>query len=182
MSVVVKETQTFKPAPEGVHGAVCIDVVDKGELSSEWQGRKRIRRVVVLRWAIDEVREDGTNYFVEQWYTASLNEKATLRAHLELWRGRKFTGEELEGFDLENVLGKGCQLVLLHATKGDKTYANVRGIMPLSKGTQTMTPPTDYVRIKDRPPEPATNGTAPQRADYDDDDERAASYREPLPF
>ncbi|MHA1379626.1 MAG: hypothetical protein ACTSRG_14730 [Candidatus Helarchaeota archaeon] len=45
----------------------------------------------------------------------SLHAKATMRKFLESWRGKKFTKEELEGFDLQKILGKPCQLQIIHS-------------------------------------------------------------------
>jgi hypothetical protein len=83
-------------------------------------------------------------------YTLSLNEKATLRKHLEAWRGKLFTPAELEGFDLENLLGANCQLQVIHNLSDQgRTFANIQAIVPLGKG-MTKLRPVDYVRMKDR--------------------------------
>jgi len=37
---------------------------------------------------------------ISKRYTMSLGEQSTLRKDLESWRGKKFTPEELQGFDL----------------------------------------------------------------------------------
>lgn len=83
-------------------------------------------------------------------YTLSLNSKAKLRQHLEAWRGRKFSGEELKGFDLEKLLGANCQLQIVHSLSDNgRTYANVQAIVPLGKGMNKIVE-LDYVRAKDR--------------------------------
>lgn len=140
MAIIVKNagSDTFTPAPEGVHQAVCIDVIDKGVVETEWNGRKREVPKVVIRWALDAEREDGKPFFVDQWYTASLSQKATLRQHLETWRGRAFTADELAGFDLEALIGVNCHLVIIHNYKDERTYANVKGITPLGKNGAKM--------------------------------------------
>ena len=43
-----------------------------------------------------EKMDSGEPFLVWKRYTLSLGDKATLRAHLEAWRGRKFTADELE--------------------------------------------------------------------------------------
>lgn len=153
MSMIVKDTggSTFTPAPEGVHQGVCIDVIDKGIVTSEWNGQKREVPKVVIRWAIDALREDAQPFFVDQWYTASLSAKANLRQHLEMWRGKAFTTEELAGFDLEALIGANCHLVVIHHHKDGRTYANVKGVTPLGLAGTKMDIPADYVRVRDRP-------------------------------
>ena len=56
---------------------------------------------------------------------------------MESWRGRRFTAEELKGFDLKNVLGKPCQIQVINESSkdGTRTYAKVGAIMALPKGT-----------------------------------------------
>jgi hypothetical protein len=56
-----------------------------------------------------------------------------LRKDLESWRGKKFTEEELEGFDVKNVLGKPCQIQVLHS-EGKKKYANIASIVSWPRG------------------------------------------------
>jgi len=93
-------------------------------------------------------RGRGKRFVVTNTYTASLNEKANLRRDLESWRGRPFTAEELQGFDLEKVVGKPCMLNLVAKTtaKG-KTWTGIAAIMPLPKDAEKLTPetPRDYV-------------------------------------
>jgi len=70
--------------------------------------------------------------------TLSLSEKANLRPFLESWRGKKFTAEEIRGFDITAVAGKPAYLNIIHETKQKNgkavTYANIASIMPLPKG------------------------------------------------
>ena len=122
----------FVPVSEGVHTAVCIWVIDLGDQYSE--KFDNTSRKVQLTWEIpDETIEiDGEQKprVISKEYTLSLNEKAVLRQHLEAWRGKKFSEEELKGFDLANIIGASCQLQVLHNSKG---YANEGSIMALPK-------------------------------------------------
>ena len=150
------DSKTFTPAPEGTHQAVCVDVIDKGWLPNPFKEGSQQHKVD-LAWQIDELREDGKRFIVYKRYTASLNEKATLRHDLESWRGRPFTATELKAFDLETIIGANCLLNVVHkaGTKDPgKTYANIAAVMPLLKGMPKMIP-SDYERVKAEPtPEP----------------------------
>jgi hypothetical protein len=66
-------------------------------------------------------------------YTLSLNEKANMRLDLQGWRGKQFTEEESQRFDISNVLGAWCMLSVLHrpAKDGNKMFANVASISPV---------------------------------------------------
>jgi hypothetical protein len=76
-------------------------------------------------------------------YTLSIGKKATLRSVLESWRGRPFTAEELEGFDVSKLVGANCQLNVVHkpgVADTSKIYARINGVMPLAKGQAKLAP------------------------------------------
>jgi hypothetical protein len=86
-----------------------------------------------------------------------------LRHHLEAWRGKKFSAQELQGFDLEKLLGVNGQVQVVHALSDDgRIWANVQAIVPIGKGMTKMRA-EEYTRVKDRTDKPAaetgTNGT-----------------------
>lgn len=168
------DSTTFTPAPEGVHQAVCVDVVDQGMHESVWEGVARKLHKVAISWQIGEMRDDGKPYLVSKWYTLSLHEKASLRKELESWRGRPFTEAELKKFDVESVVGVNALLNIQHGESKGKTYANVVSIMPLVKGMAKMVPSSDYVRVVDRPKDEQPPNVQPPAAgasaDIVDDD------------
>ena len=145
----------FQPAPAGTYRAVCVDVIDKGIVEVTYQNKTKRQHKVSVAWLIDEKRDDGKYYLVFKRYTLSLNEKATLRKDLESWRGKPFTRDEEMGFDVETVLGANCLLNVQHATKGDRTYANVVSVMPLMRGMTAIDGPFEYIRQVNRTPEQA---------------------------
>ena len=140
----------YSPAPAGVHQAVCCDVVDLGIVESEWQGQKKTAHKVRIIWQLAELMEDGRPYTVSSRYTASLHEKARLRADLQSWRGRAFTAEELQQFDLEKLIGAGCLINVMHTSRNGKTYADIAAIMPLAARTPKLPISAGYVRVQDR--------------------------------
>jgi len=145
MSLIVSENETpkFEPIAEGTHLAVCNMLVDLGMQYSEKFGKSN--RKVLIGWEIpDEVIEvDGEKHgrSISKRYTASLNEKSSLRKDLASWRGRDFTAEELAAFDLKNIVGTSCLINVIHkeGTNG-KIYANIGGIMKLPKGMAKAMP------------------------------------------
>lgn len=145
--MIVKRGGSFTPAPEGVHDAVCVDVVDLGMIDGMWGTQPKIR----LAWELEETMPDGRRYIASKRYTPSLHEKATLAKDLRSWRGRPFTAEELAGFELDNVIGAPCKLVIQHDERDGNVYANVVTIM---KATKKLAPSGDYVRVKDREKQP----------------------------
>lgn len=122
---------------EGTYTAVCYAVIDMGMQKNEKYGS--FAKNVAIIWELLDcmVEIDGKEEprIFTQVYTASLNEKATLRQHLAAWRGRDFTGEELVAFDLRNIIGTACLIQIIHSEKNGTTYANLASIMALPKST-----------------------------------------------
>jgi hypothetical protein len=146
MPITAKENagKDFKKVPPGAHFAICNMVVDCG-LQEGFQ--KKPQHKVYLRWEVPDERvsyeKDGETIegpcSIGRFYTLSLSEKANLRKDLENWRGKTFTGDELKGFDIENLLGKCCQIMVTHETDNGKTYANVTGVMGVSRDQRERT-------------------------------------------
>ena len=145
MGLTAKEGgQKFDQIPEGVYGARCFAIYDLGTQAETWQGEEKQMHKVLFMWEIPELRitvkdkttgeEKDLPRAISNRYTLSLGDKAKMRAHLESWRGKAFTNAELEGFDLKNILGKACQLQVIHNESGGKTYANITSVMALPKG------------------------------------------------
>ena len=181
------ENEVFEKAPEGNHIARCYSVVNLGlvEVGGQYPGLKH-----KMRWSFELCEEkmaDGRPFSVSEHLTASLSSKATLTSRLISWRGRPFTEDELQGFNLKNVLGVPCLVNVVHNTKGEKTYVNIAGISPLPKsmnapelqnphlhwdfGMPKDTLP-DWLKLRigdnpsEQPPEPAS---ITSESDFDDD-------------
>lgn len=158
MSIVAREPESnYEPPPEGLGQAVCVDVEDLGFQENHFGGKDQHK--VRIHWMLEELNAEGRPYFISQMYTNSLHEKAKLRQHLQSWRGRSFTSEELKGFDLENLIGVNCQIQVVHRiTNEGRTFANVSAIVPLGKGMAKLPVPKEYIRRKDRQQQPPGNG------------------------
>ncbi|MFA6213520.1 MAG: hypothetical protein WC714_29050 [Candidatus Obscuribacterales bacterium] len=126
----------FQQAPAGSHIARCIRIVDLGTQKNEYQGVVNHKSQVLVSWELchEMMDIDGQQkpFIVSKFYTNSLNEKANLRHDLINWRGREFSPEELNKFDLQSILGAPCILSVVHNEKGK---AKVEGVLKLTKGT-----------------------------------------------
>ncbi len=160
MPIYAMPGATFTPAPEGLHQGVCCDVVDLGIIEVTYAGKapKRQHKIRVV-WQLDALADNGKRATVGKQYTLSLHEKAGLRKDLESWRGKSFTPAELAppGFDIERLIGANAQINIAHVERNGQTYGNVTGIVPLGKTTAKMIV-EEYVRAKDREPEPVDAG------------------------
>lgn len=163
MSLIARRSSTTRTvAPEGLHPAVCADVQDLGLVQTAY-GAKHKARIV---WQLDVETDDGRRAEVARVYTLSLHERAALRKDLESWRGRAFTAAELNGFDVEKLIGVNCQVQVAQRLSDDgTTYANVVAVLPPSKGVAKLAV-ADFVRLKDRAG--ARNGSAGREPGMDD--------------
>lgn len=136
LTVSGSSATNFPPIPEGTYLGICYMLIDLGMQFNETY--KTTSKKLLVGWEIpSEVieLEDGPHArTISKQYTASLNESANLRKDLAAWRGRDFTDEELEAFNLRNVLGKSCLINIIHqkGTNGN-TYANIQSIMALPR-------------------------------------------------
>lgn len=138
MSLIVKDSGgggDYAAAPAGAHVARCYRVVDMGTQTVTFKGESKQSHQILISWELPtKLMDDGQPFSVQQRFTASLSEKAKLRAYLEAWRGRKFTENELAGFDLQNIIGKPCMLNIVHVEKDGRTYANIASVMQVPDG------------------------------------------------
>jgi len=150
MPIIVKQERNFQDPPAGIPLAVCVDVTEPKEYDTAF-GKKRKFRIV---WEIEDKMTDGDKtgqpYLASCFYTPSLNEKSKLYKHLSAWRGKPFSDEELEGFDVENILGACCRLVIEEYLDGKgKTRTKVSNVVKAKKG-EKLEASGEYIRVKDR--------------------------------
>ena len=141
MAIIAKESggKDFEPLAEGGHAAICDMMVDLGMQDSHFGPKHK----VYIRFQVPEERvtweKDGESFdkpaVIGGTFTLSLSAKSTLRPLLEGWRGKKFTSDEVRGFDITKVAGKPGYINVVHDEGNDgKTYAQLASIMPIPKG------------------------------------------------
>jgi hypothetical protein len=147
--IAIDNSTEFELAPNGLHAGVCVDVVDLGNVTTQY-GTKHF---VQIRWQVqvddDDIPPDK-RFEVRRRFPLSLHPMSALRPFLESWRGKQFTEEEAKGFDLERLIGVNCQVQVLQEENNGRTYANVKTVVPVPKGQQSRLNPQDYTREKDR--------------------------------
>ncbi len=129
----------FKRAPAGSHISVCNLVADCG-LQPGFEGKPQ--RKLYIRFEIPEERveyeKDGKQVegplTIGSFYTASMNEKATLRKQLEGWRGKAFSDDEAAAFDVSKLLGQAAMLNVIEKDVNGKVYSNIAGLSKLPRG------------------------------------------------
>ena len=145
-----EETASYELPPEGVHPAVCFRVIDQGTQPKFYQGKENgSARKVLISWELcgEELMKDGRRFTFHQTYSFSMNRKAKLRQHLESWRSKKFEEKDFgpNGFNIRNLIGKGCLLTITHNESNGNEYANLTSITNLLKGMETPLMQNDQV-------------------------------------
>jgi len=135
----------FDPAPAGVHFAICNKVIYLGFQEESFEGKDKVLPKVWLGFELPDLKIDWTDkkgdkheapMSVGRMFTLNIGDKSNLGPFLTSWRGKPFTDEEREAFNITALAGKPCQLSIIHKKSGDKTYANIAGAMGLSNETK----------------------------------------------
>ena len=133
----------YEPIEAGTYIGRLFMLVDLGTHETEYLGKKRDRRTVRLGWELPtELKDFGKGklepHVVGKTYTLSLGSKdkpSALRMDLEAWRGRPFTDEEADQFDIGKLVGVACMLTVSHKAKtSGGIYAALTGIGKPMKG------------------------------------------------
>ena len=134
--------------PMDLHRAVCVNVVDLGShLNTVYNKvKRRVRLTFELADLRDDFEVDGVMKnlprLIGKEYNLSLWETADLRKDLQSWRKKQFTKEELNGFDIANLVGVPCMLNVEHYVgKGDGVLrAGIGSIIGLGSGMEAPKP------------------------------------------
>lgn len=135
-----KGGKDFEPVPAGVHMAICVQVIDLGLQPGSGKYPKPKHQVYIkfeipgvqVTWEKDGEEKKGPAT-IGRTFGLSISEKSHLRPFLVSWRGKDFTAEEEAGFEITSILGKLCQLSIIHeqGEKSGKTYAKISGAFAL---------------------------------------------------
>ena len=131
--VATQGTNEFPKVPTGVHNARCVRVIDLGTQRSDYGGNITYKRQVLIIWEIPDQITNDQPMTISKFYTLSLHEKSNLGMDLVSWRGRPFTEQEKQGFDITKLIGVPCQINVMHNDNGKE---KVSSVMPLGKDTK----------------------------------------------
>lgn len=145
--LIAAEKPKLPTIEEGVYNAVCTGIIDLGIQVSEKfkKASQQVRLIFELIGETYEVNDEERVRQVGRDFTLSLSEKSNLRRLLEAWRGKSFTSEELNGYDLKEILGKPGQLQIIHKDGENGTYAVINTVLPLPKGAEKPKPENPLV-------------------------------------
>lgn len=132
----------YENAPGGTHIGIAFRLIDLGTQKTNYDGHEEFKHQIMMSWELpEELMKDGRPFTIDKTYNFSMHENSTLRKDLESWRGLPFTDKDFDPanpvrFNLKNVLGKACLLLIAHkpSKDGSRIYANVTSIGKLTKG------------------------------------------------
>jgi hypothetical protein len=158
-----KGGKDFELVPPGVHLAVCSGVIHLGVQPSN-NSKYPDKDQVYIKFEIPKVRvkweKNGEKHegpaTIGRFFGLSIGEKSNLGPFLEGWRGKPFTAAEQESFEVTSILGKVCQLSVVHGTKlsDGKPFAEIQGAFGLideQKAAITANPSLGKVQAAEGP-------------------------------
>ena len=141
MPINVSNKTKSDPVPAGTHHAVCYGVIAVGTQPSEkFTARQKIIVCFEIPAERITIKDQDLPRGISKRYTLSLNEKSSLRKDLQSWRGKPFTQEELNGFDVSKVIGSNCLISVLHSDRAGAIYADISGISALPRQMASVRP------------------------------------------
>jgi hypothetical protein len=147
MAIIATSKGGQKALPSaGTHLARCYYVCDLGTQTTDWQGKPKKARKVRIGFELpneqhifDQAR--GKEPFtISKEYTLSLHTKAELRKVLESWRGRAFTDQELDKFDVAKLIGAPALISIAHEPRRDGE-GNFAKLLTVSRPMKEMNCP-----------------------------------------
>lgn len=139
MSIHIPKPKVSEQIEAGTYIARCYSMIHIGTVEFEYQGQKKSSNKVRITFELPtetkvfKEGEPARPYSISAEYALSLHKKSNLRPVLEGWRGKAFTDEEAENFEISKLVGVPAFLNIIHNEKG---YAEISSISRLPKGME----------------------------------------------
>lgn len=130
MSLVVREKQ-YELLKVGLHNATISKIEDVGPQETTFGTKDRAR---IYFQSADQKDKEGKFVNTAMTVTKSLHSKSSLGkllASLNVTAGAEF--------DLNDLVGIKCQIVIQHKENEGRTYANVTAVLPLTPAVKSTT-------------------------------------------
>lgn len=149
----------FKRVPAGAFIGRCFSLIDLGTQHTDGQYGPKDQHRIRIGWELFGEDENGEPLTIDvdgkdmpltisKSYTLSMNEKASLRKDLAAWRGKAFSDEEANSFDVSALLGAYCMINVTISETNGKTYSNVAGLSPVPGALKNAKPAAVHDNIK----------------------------------
>lgn len=127
----------FKMMPTGSHVGVVTGIAFLGLQAGNpaFGGKDQYKLALQVSFPNEDTDDGERNLAVTQIYTASTHPKSAFRKVIEAINGVAFKSDsEADNFDIEKLIGKSALFSVVHKQSGDKTFANIGGVIALPKG------------------------------------------------
>lgn len=160
MKIKMSNRPTRRPYPRGAYPATCCDVIDLGQVETQFGPVPKVQYAFFL----PPLRADDPPWFsvirarpLAQKLSRTRKGPSHLLAFLEAWRGEEIQAAEFsgDGYELDSDIGRPALVSIVHyRTQDGREYANIATIMPLPGNMEAPKVPADYRRwTKERPDE-----------------------------
>lgn len=139
MSITIPKSAPVVQVEPGTYIARCFSMVHIGTIEYDWNGQKNKSNKVRINFELpNELKvfkegEGAKPVAIAVEYSLSFGKKSKLRPELEKWRGKAFTEEEMDNFDITKLVGVPAFITI---TENEKGYSEITGITKLPKGTE----------------------------------------------
>ena len=138
------QTKTDYLVPAGTHIGRCYKMIHVGTNQYEYNGDLKTKNSIRVSFELPtEMRtfkqdkgEQPLSIDIE--YNLTFYEAAKLFKHVNSWRGKTLTPQEIDDFEIDSLIGEPCMLSVTHnvSPKNGKTYANITGVSAMPKGIE----------------------------------------------
>lgn len=147
-------SSNYEPVPAGKKYAILNSVIDLGVQVPKGRYSKAVNQVL-LNFELPGVtyeNEDGNTVprNIHTVLTNSAHSKSRLRALVHGMLGKSLTDVEANNQVLEDLLGTGCFLEIVHNQSGDKTYANINSAESVDHYARSMPDDETAQKVKDK--------------------------------
>ncbi len=151
MAIVVPESRSYELPEEGQQQAVLAQVEvlpdEEVEFKNEKTGEMKTRTVhpCYFHFELSQEGKDGKRLTARIKLNLSRSDQSNLWQFLQDWKVKEFFEDPT--FDLETLVGRNANLTISHTfvQAKNKTYANIKAILPLSAKQKDVLKVRDFV-------------------------------------
>jgi len=164
----------FELCPQDTFSSICYGYWAIGIQKTEYKAVERFVNQVVLGFELNtRIREgelEGKRHRLYKRITFTMGKAkngnpSTLRKMIVSWEGKEFdTEDQALDYDLDNILGKPCQITVIHGKRLDGgTKAEIDDVRKLGPGMEAITaefdtsPPEWVVKLMNESSSPIPN-------------------------
>jgi len=144
-----------EPLVAGTYSVVCAGVIDIGTQNNIWEGIEKLQNQIVLLFEFpsETIEVQGVHMprMLSMKMTKSMHEMSKMRKTFAAWRGRDFTPQEMQDFELSKLLNVcATAIVKQEVKKSGKTVASISSLGKAVKGFKVDCNKSIYFDLNDK--------------------------------